>query len=137
MDLAIPWYWFDATSTNLDEVTKESDQSVATDKGRRLRCLLCQHIITDESQRISIEGSHTHNKTNPGGTKFKFGCFQKAPGCSALGSATDEYTWFSGYQWQLAVCAGCGEHLGWLFRGEGGFYGLLTNLLVPDDDSSS
>jgi len=72
-----------------------------------------------------------------GGIKFNFGCFQKAPGCSALGIATDEYTWFSGYKWQLAVCAGCGEHLGWLFRGESGFYGLITALLVPDDDSSS
>ncbi len=137
MDLAIPWYWFDATSSDIDEVTKESDKPADTGKGRKLRCLLCQYIITDESQRISIDGSHTQNKTNPGGIKFNFGCFQKAPGCSALGIATDEYTWFSGYKWQLAVCAGCGEHLGWLFRSVNGFYGLITALLVPDDDSTS
>ncbi|MFQ5659332.1 MAG: cereblon family protein [Gammaproteobacteria bacterium] len=136
MDMTIPWYCFDAASSDLDEVVKELSKPSDTGKGRKIRCRSCRHIITDDDQRISVHGSHTHNRSNPGGISFHFGCFQNAQGCSVFGSATAEYTWFTGYKWQIVLCRGCAEHLGWLFKGESSFYGLITARLTSDEDNS-
>ena len=32
------------------------------------------------------------------------------------GTATVEFTWFAGYSWQIPLCGGCGNQLGWLFQ---------------------
>lgn len=135
MQSVLPLYWFDATSSDLDEVAQVLEEILDTDKGRKLRCRICQHIITDDSQRISVNGSHSHQRSNPAGIIFDIECFQAAPGSTALGTATNEYTWFAGYTWQFSVCSGCGEHLGWLFKGERVFYALITDRLLLDEDS--
>jgi hypothetical protein len=33
----------------------------------------------------------------------------------ASSEASTLFTWFEGYAWQVASCAGCGTHLGWRF----------------------
>ena len=131
MSAVIPYYWFDTTG-DPDVVEKIREQETDAGKGRKLRCRSCAHIITDDNQRISVQQSHTHNRSNPSGVEYQFQCFSDAPGCSAHGQATYEFTWFSGYRWQIAVCAGCGDHLGWFFRGESSFFGLITARLVRD-----
>jgi len=135
MSAVIPFYWFDTTG-DPDVVEKLREQEANTGKGKKLRCRSCEHIITDDSQRISIQDSHSHNRANPSGFEYQFQCFSDAPGCTACGQATYEFTWFPGHKWQIVVCNGCGEHLGWFFRGESTFYGLITSRLIPDQNDS-
>ena len=65
---------------------------------------------------------------------FAVGCFAAAPGCTVVGQPSEEFTWFAGTRWQVAVCASCGTHLGWRYeRISGGiFFGLLLDRLVAD-----
>lgn len=102
-------------------------------QGRRLRCSACGHVVSDESQRTDVGGGHEHTLTNPHGFTYHIGCFRAAPGCRQIGQGTFEHTWFPGYAWEISLCAGCGAHLGWRFRGApGGFYGLILARLVAD-----
>ena len=63
------------------------------------------------------------NKTNfqrskpcpPHGLAFIIALFAEAPGCQAEGEATEYFSWFPGYAWQVAHCRGCRAHLGWTF----------------------
>ena len=105
-------------------------------KRNKLKCHLCSFNITDEEMRIDVLGQVTHCRTNPGGFTYRFRCFRDAPGCSAIGTPVSEHTWFAGYVWQIACCRQCGEHLGWLFKGEDRFYGLIEGRVVTDDSSS-
>lgn len=135
MDIVFPGYWFDTTSSKLEELG-DSAETDATDKGRKLCCHLCRHPVTDQGQRITFQGEHTHTRTNPAGYSYAFGCYEHAPGCRRLGPRTDDHTWFPGYDWQIVVCGNCGEHLGWLFSGPGKFYGLIVDRIVPEQNQA-
>lgn len=101
------------------------------DRERRLFCAACRHPVTHQDQRIPVLGSHEHRCTNPHGITYHLGCFREAPGCSATGEATTEYTWFPGYAWRIALCANCRAHLGWRFQsGDGYFHGLIVARLT-------
>jgi hypothetical protein len=104
---------------------------------RWLVCSACEHPVTTARARREIEGAHVHVRVNPHGSEFRFGCFSDAPGCAAQGESSAFFTWFPGYSWQIAVCAGCAAHLGWSFRSAGDvFFGLITDRLhersLPD-----
>jgi hypothetical protein len=73
---------------------------------------------------------------NPHELMFHIGCFAAAPGCAQVDIATAEWTWFSGYRWQVALCRHCGIHLGWRYRGAGSdaFFGLILDRLVLHKD---
>ena len=101
-------------------------------KQSKLLCSQCKYVITYESERIDVNGQHQHHFTNPGGYDFQLGCFQSAPGCSEIGQPSNEFTWFPGTDWQICVCATCGEHLGWKYSGNGDFYGLILTRLEKD-----
>lgn len=117
----------------LDKLLKPAEAEGRLDRGRFLRCASCGHVISDEGQRIDVGGGHEHTRTNPHGISFHIGCFASAPGCRQVGPATMEHTWFAGHAWQVSVCAACGQHLGWRFRGTaGGFHGLILARLVAD-----
>jgi hypothetical protein len=107
----------------------ERNQSAGKEK-RTLVCKACGHDITSDGERISINGQHVHTRMNPAGFEYTFDCFREAPGCRQVGTPSYEHTWFAGYCWQIAVCAGCGEQLGWLFRNQDGFYGLIKDRLA-------
>ncbi len=102
----------------------------ARDAEPDLICAGCGHKITATSQAIEIDGKHQHVCTNPESITFNIGCFATAVGCVQRGPATGQYTWFAGYQWQVALCANCWRHLGWRFSSAAhSFYGLiLANL---------
>lgn len=107
----------------------------STGSGRRLLCHQCRAPITTEDQRISINDRHEHYFVNPHGYDFHVGCFAQAPGATGAGPATSEWTWFSGYTWQLDHCRNCSAHLGWLFRSKVQvFHGLILSRLTEDDD---
>jgi hypothetical protein len=104
---------------------------VATAEARAIVCRRCGHAVTREEARVSRGGAHVHTRINPGGWVFELGCFAEAPGCRAEGPATTAFTWFPGYAWAIALCAGCGTHLGWRYSGEGGtFFGLILDRLI-------
>ena len=92
-------------------------------------CAACGSPVTDESQRTNVQGSHDHFCINPADEEFHIGCFVNAPGCAVGGVPTEEYSWFPGYKWRYALCASCGEHLGWEFLGLGNFFGLVLDRL--------
>ena len=130
MELTFPRYLFDAATLNPDNLQQTSPESVDEEADKKLRCRICEQIVTDEGQRIAVAGQHRHVRTNPSGMEYDFGCFQQAPGCAGIGESSPEHTWFAGHQWQIGICTGCGEHLGWLFKGEGTFYGLIIDRLL-------
>jgi len=109
----------------------EKDQHEQDEDGR-LYCAACGRLITSQDQRVPVSGAHTHTFHNPHGLVFKIGCFATAPGCGQVGEATEEWTWFPGYSWQVAVCMSCGSHLGWryLSRADDAFYGLILRQLA-------
>ncbi len=102
---------------------------------RRVLCRECLHPVTREEDRTEVHGAHQHTFANPSGMVFTIGCFKAAEGCGAAGSPSDEFTWFRGYAWRVAVCTGCLAHLGWLFTAPSGaaFWGLiLDHLIFPE-----
>ena len=82
-----------------------------------------------------MSGGHSHTFANPHGFLFHApACFAVAPGCDVISDATAEYSWFPGYAWQVAVCRGCGTHLGWLFRStDSRFHALIVDRLAETD----
>jgi len=97
---------------------------------KAIRCRSCGQVVTDLSQKISVDGSHAHTFFNPAGIIFELGCFRQAPGCRMHGERTIEFTWFAGYSWCFALCAGCRTHLGWRYEGRtASFFGLILSKL--------
>jgi len=89
-------------------------------------CAACGHRITTDEERMAINGAHDHQCVNPAGYLFHIGCFATAPGCSARGEPTSEFSWFPGYSWNYAHCGACNQHLGWCFQaGVSRFWGLI------------
>jgi hypothetical protein len=101
---------------------------------RAILCASCGHTITRERERISVLDAHEHRFMNPAGSLFHIGCFRHADGCLAIGHPSDDYPWFPGFDWQVALCAACADHLGWLFRSAAeSFFGLRLERLRAAD----
>ena len=96
------------------------------------RCAACRQVVTNRASEVSINGFFLHTFANPAGLVFDIACFRRAPGCGVAGPPSNEFSWFSGYTWQIAHCIGCGVHIGWRFNGLEGdvFFGLITDLLI-------
>lgn len=132
MDLALsPWLFFDPARKSEGETRAQARADQKEKLEKRLFCASCKLPVTDQDQRIAMLGAHAHSCVNPHGLTFHIGCFREAPGCTAVGIATTEHTWFPGYAWRVAVCARCNTHLGWRFEDKnGGFYGLIVRQLT-------
>jgi hypothetical protein len=101
------------------------------DRGRVLGCAFCRRPITTAAAAIEVGGAHAHSFTNPDGISFRVGCFSDAAGLLKHGPSTLDWTWFEGYSWQVEICAGCREQLGWLYRSRDQlFHGLILDNLV-------
>jgi hypothetical protein len=111
-------------------VTPETIDDTRVEPDRVVRCRACGHAVTKRAARIEVDGTHVHERANPSGFLYRIGCFREAPGCGAAGDASTFFSWFPGYAWQLALCAGCGVHLGWSFRNDASaFFGLILERL--------
>ena len=135
----IPALWLRESGTALGGLGEDPDvvSILARSTGQRLLCRACGEPVTEDGQRTAIEGRHVHRRTNPAGFDFEFGCFNEAPGALAVGEATFEHSWFSGFSWRFSICRACGAHLGWLFAGDGAvFYGLILNRLAAETPDS-
>ncbi len=106
--------------------TKEKAKSEEENE-KAIRCANCGFGITTAKERMDMDGRHIHVFNNPAGYIFEIGCFASAPGCVNRGEPTMEFTWFSGFAWQFALCGNCSAHLGWRYQSRGGrsFYGLI------------
>ena len=94
-------------------------------------CRECHHPITRKATRIEVNGQHRHICMNPHGYVYQIGCFSQAPGCKYASQPTTDFSWFSGYAWQIVVCEQCQTMLGWGFRGpDSRFWGLILTQLV-------
>ncbi len=123
----------DSDRSNTSTLTRSSPKDQIFPERGVLLCKACGKVITHEKQRIAIQGAHRHTFANPHGLVFEIGVFLHAPGCGYQGDLTPEFSWFSGYQWKIAVCSGCQAHLGWLFVAESSrFNGLILNRLVQN-----
>lgn len=126
-------HFFDATEPEKIEPGRRPGTEAVAEKAKRLLCRFCLNPVTDDSRKTTALGRFVHCRINPAGVTFEFGCYSDAPGCSTLGEATTEHTWFPGHSWKLAICRSCGEHLGWLFKGDASFYGLIRDRLIPEE----
>jgi hypothetical protein len=103
-----------------------------------LACAACRRAITSTADRLIVRGAPEHMLTNPHGYRYHVGCFSRAHGCIPIGEATEDFTWFPPYAWQVEVCGGCTEHLGWIFRtADHHFHGLVLDRLVQVDEDAS
>jgi hypothetical protein len=135
MVLAISELYFDSNTFATDLSVKSSIQSESVGFSGKIRCRLCGELISDRQYAINYSGKHIHQASNPAGHSFRFGIYQQAPGCLAVGSASFEHSWFNGFSWTIVICNSCNEHLGWLFSAQGRFYGLIIDKLLEEDSS--
>ena len=112
----------------VEDETKED----VLDPEAYVRCRQCHNIITHLAERTTVQGSHQHTFANPHGIVFEIGCFRTAKGCGYAGPSSDEFSWFPGYRWQIAVCLRCLVHLGWLFGSPDAdsFHGLILDRIL-------
>jgi hypothetical protein len=124
-------YRFDASTDRQREREVRAVVSELEENQEILKCAACGLLITYRDAGIAMGGQHARWFTNPGGYSYQVGCFDRAPGCSHLGADTEEHSWFPGYAWTIALCAGCGIHLGWRFRSRADqFYGLILDRMI-------
>jgi hypothetical protein len=97
----------------------------------RVLCATCRAEITTRSLAVARAGAHEHTFRNPAGYSWAIACFADAAGCGSWGELTTEASWFAGYAWCYADCAGCRRHVGWWFVGGGpSFAGLIVPRLA-------
>jgi hypothetical protein len=111
--------------------TEDSDTHPTPEKGD-LYCKGCQTKITNENQIIVMGGKNQQTFFNPTGMVFQISCFKEAPGCQTVGLPSSDFSWFSGYKWQIAHCHHCLTHLGWFFTHPQNppFFGLILARLT-------
>ena len=102
-------------------------------------CRLCKARVTTSWEKMKMHGRHIHDFVNPAGFTFRIRCFSDAPGAAGIGISTMEFTWFPGFAWKMAVCRGCGTHLGWTYSSENGkvFWGLIARNLIKGNSVNS
>jgi hypothetical protein len=110
----------------------KTDRQESEDPETPIRCRRCEHPITHIDQQTAIQGVFEHTFLNPSGHVFRVGCFLVADGCMVWGEPTLEWTWFAGFQWQVAMCSQCWTHLGWFYLADDGrcFFGLILDALI-------
>lgn len=101
-----------------------------------LRCRGCRVVITHPDSLFPMRHtSAVQVFPNPAGIVHEILTARYATGLILWGEPTREFTWFTGYAWQVASCARCGAHLGWRYSATDGteptiFYGLLRQRLT-------
>ena len=111
----------------------EDETEVKESEEENILCRQCHNVLTSPTERIVVQGAHHHTFANPHGIVFEIGCFGTVKGCGYVGPASDEFAWFKGFSWRVAVCVMCLTHLEWLFesRDGSGFHGLILDRLLP------
>jgi len=131
MELIWGQYWFKESGLGPEKSTqRENKVEEVIEESKKLFCTACKNYISDLDSAISINDAQSHTFTNPAGHTYNIDCFHSAPGCQIMGDATEEYTWFTNYAWQVALCNKCKEHLGWYYSHHNTFFGLISDRLT-------
>ncbi len=122
---------FDKDSPWQPEKQNQSESDTALEEQPGIFCAHCQSWLASHTESIEMSGAHRHHFTNPAGLSFEIALYRQAA-CQQYGGKSIEHTWFPGYHWQVAICAQCHQHLGWLFQRahSPAFYGLITDRIV-------
>jgi len=97
-------------------------------------CRSCRSVVTEQDKAISIDNNHMHTFFNLAGIVFETHCFSQVKGCINQGTPTDEFSWFSGYTWEYALCSTCFDHLGWFYNSaDSSFFGLIGSKIIQGD----
>jgi len=117
---------------DINQSQLKTDKKIKADADNFILCSQCLQIITHPSEQIVVDGFHQHTFANPHGIIFDIGCFRSAIGCGYLGTPSDEFSWFKGFSWRVAVCSSCLMHIGWLFSStdKSSFLGLILERLI-------
>ena len=128
-------YFLNEVGTGWTAAEKALGEEEEVRPRRGVYCRRCRYRIAEEESRIQVNGSHTHTFFNPAGILFELACFREAAGCSLEGAASQQFSWFAGYFWRIALCRQCTTHLGWRFEGQGTtFFSLILTNLTADSD---
>jgi hypothetical protein len=123
----------DGKGQDLASPVSNEDQFLQNEEKKAVVCRNCGHPITSADSITFIDGSQTHTFFNPAGIVFEIICFSRAPGCFVFGTASTEFSWFSGFTWRGALCGSCRIQLGWCFEsGDSSFFGLILQKLIGD-----
>lgn len=102
-----------------------------------LRCARCLQSVAHPADVISLRGSApVGTYVNPFGYLHSVITLGAAQQLIVVGTPSTLSSWFTGYAWRMALCAGCGAHLGWRFssleadREPAGFWGLSRAALI-------
>lgn len=115
-------------------------ETVSWDRDIEYFCVRCGAPVTRGRWEMSMNGGFEHVFFNPAGIVFRVLCFKEAPGATAVGAASGQFTWFKGYLWRIAACTGCDLHLGWRFEGAEAprvFFGLIKDSLTTRSPGQS
>jgi hypothetical protein len=114
-------------------MVEDETKAETLEQEEHIRCRQCRNIIASPEDRITVQGAHRHTFANPHGIVFEIGCFKAVKGCGHVGEPSDEFSWFAGYSWRVAVCFICLTHLGWRFTAheKESFHGLIIDRLTP------
>jgi len=117
-----------------EPVVQEEDEEKKEEE-KHILCAQCRAIITSPREWIEVQGTQEHTFFNPYGIIFQIGCFRQARGCGYIGPATEEFSWFPGYSWRIAICSSCLTHLGWFYSAPDreSFYGLILDHLIQPE----
>lgn len=118
-----------------------ADAIASAADGDWVACAACRGFVAESRARFSVDGAHSHSFINPAGLIFRVSCFAAAPGVVPVGDESHDFTWFAGFAWRVALCATCGEHLGWSYRRlRSGFVALIDDRVIerraPDGRSA-
>jgi cereblon len=124
----------DATSSG--SPAPDSERSASVHEERWLCCARCALRIVPCSAifRASFETPLVF--ANPDGMVFELVTASRAEGLVFVGPAVSDFSWFPGYAWRVALCAGCSSHLGWRYEACAGgvtplvFFGLQRAALL-------
>lgn len=116
--------------STLPEEAEDAESS--SEEETWVRCAACGARLAPERARLEVNGAHEHEFMNPSGLRFVVACFAIAPGCMPQGQRSTVWTWFPGRAWQIALCKGCGGHVGWSFHADDApaFHGLVSDRIV-------
>jgi len=127
------WFFLNRQNPAVLNSPESNEQKETEDvPARNIICRICLAEVTTKKDQFTKNGRQEHCFFNPHGIAFVVRCFKKAAGCTVTGDPSSEFSWFEGYLWSFALCAGCGEHLGWFFQNHGGnsFFGLIPSKLI-------
>ncbi|MCP4160478.1 MAG: hypothetical protein GY760_10420 [Deltaproteobacteria bacterium] len=108
--------------------TVQTEDDTEQEEKRIIACKNCNHQISTVSEKTTVDDIHIHAFANPHGLLFEIGIYRTADGCALEGPFSDEFTWFPGYSWKIAICENCLVHMGWYFGSQSSsFFGIIAD----------